>query len=369
MSEVSLMSKITKWQHGIKSANSALAHQDYATLDNFVYDKNGDGRLEGSKAIATTLNSYYIGDQHAMSSGGENVFTQNQTTGVNWYPAWSGLKDHRDPANRGPEGLIGLTYREYSEYVYQDTFSGVVNTNSVECLADTVPTYPLSVLGVRLKTAEKLGKDHVLYFSVAIDNGSGRMEEARVVYEQEFKNVDYNVGDVIEWWFDHPIDAYPKYNFFISCYAKFKNEDRKYLKSFGSGIYNTIVNTKEKPWTELFFRTFEDVALSSDPVSVYIIDVVKVPPPGSVTIIPHSSDGYSIDYIETDAITVKVIAQWERGRNNLDTATVNGVNVTIVNTTGSTHTGEAIISLAPSVSEITLKVGRYGTKTCGVIPI
>ena len=50
-----------------------------AHLDTLKYMKYNSvtNQIESSKEIQTTLNSFFLGDQHKMSSGAENVFFTN----------------------------------------------------------------------------------------------------------------------------------------------------------------------------------------------------------------------------------------------------------------------------------------------------
>ena len=63
-----------------------------ATLDHFKYNPVTD-KLEADRAIETTLNSLFLGEQHKMSSGSENIFFTNLSSDINFFPMWGGLKD------------------------------------------------------------------------------------------------------------------------------------------------------------------------------------------------------------------------------------------------------------------------------------
>ena len=62
------------------------------TLSHFEYDASQD-QLVADRAIETTLNSLFLGEQHKMSSGSENIFFTNLTSDINFFPMWGGLKD------------------------------------------------------------------------------------------------------------------------------------------------------------------------------------------------------------------------------------------------------------------------------------
>ena len=62
---------------GLEDASETLAHFKY----NPITDK-----LEADRAIETTLNSLFLGEQHKMSSGAENIFFTNLSNNTNFYP-------------------------------------------------------------------------------------------------------------------------------------------------------------------------------------------------------------------------------------------------------------------------------------------
>ena len=75
-----------------------ITEQEIETLSHFQYDSEQD-QLIGDRAIETTLNSLFLGEQHKMSSGAENIFFTNLGNNTNFYPMWGGLKDQSLVAN------------------------------------------------------------------------------------------------------------------------------------------------------------------------------------------------------------------------------------------------------------------------------
>ncbi len=64
---------------------------EQATLDHFVFNPETN-KLEADRAIETTLNSFFLGDIHKISSGGENIFFTNLDSDVDYFPMWAELK-------------------------------------------------------------------------------------------------------------------------------------------------------------------------------------------------------------------------------------------------------------------------------------
>ena len=87
------------------------------TLKHFIYNPETD-KLEADRAIETTLNSLFLGEQHKMSSGSENIFFTNLSSDINFFPMWGGLKDQSVTANQGASGFIPP-----SGHVFSDMFS------------------------------------------------------------------------------------------------------------------------------------------------------------------------------------------------------------------------------------------------------
>ena len=84
---------------------ASFSGADKETLKHFIYNPVTD-KLEADRAIETTLNSLFLGEQHKMSSGSENIFFTNLTTDINFFPMWGGLKDQSITANQGASGFI-----------------------------------------------------------------------------------------------------------------------------------------------------------------------------------------------------------------------------------------------------------------------
>ena len=94
--------------------NLASASGARDTLKHFIYNPVTD-KLEADRAIETTLNSLFLGEQHKMSSGSENIFFTNLTSDINFFPMWGGLKDQSITANQGASGFIPPSGRVYSD--------------------------------------------------------------------------------------------------------------------------------------------------------------------------------------------------------------------------------------------------------------
>ena len=177
-----------------------LTANDIQTLDHFRYDAPSD-KLIADRAIETTLNSLFLGEQHKMSSGAENIFFTNLGTDINFYPMWGGLRDQSLAANQGSYGYIPPSGR-----VYTDMFSVPLggNPDPLNSMGYSGPNYfavNIAGLGITTVAAEQVPADQHLEYRLSV-NG-------KQVYLQKLKDqgIIY-AGQQIEWFFDHPVEIH-----------------------------------------------------------------------------------------------------------------------------------------------------------------
>lgn len=77
-------------------------------LPQLTYNETTD-RVVSSKALETTLNSFYLRDQHKVSSGAENAFFTNRGSDIDFFPCWQGLRDQSLVANQDISGILKPT--------------------------------------------------------------------------------------------------------------------------------------------------------------------------------------------------------------------------------------------------------------------
>ncbi len=175
-------------------------------LSHWTYDEP-TRRLVSTKAIETTLNSLYLGEQHKMSSGSENIYFTNLSSDVNFFPMWGGLKDQSITANRDSTGFIPPSGR-----VYTDMFSLPLGgaPDPLASVGYDGPNYfgiNISGLGITTTAAEQVDADVRLEYRIVINGRQVYMQELpRASARSSAGSVIYP-GDVIEWFFDHPVDV------------------------------------------------------------------------------------------------------------------------------------------------------------------
>jgi hypothetical protein len=176
----------------------SLTNEQNETLAHFIYNPVTD-QLEADRAITTTLNSFYLGEQHKMSSGGENMFFTNLTSDINFFPMWGGVKDHSDAANRTAAGVIAPSGRVYSDFF--SLVLGDVTDVGVYLPYEGENTFGANISGLGITTT--LGEDlpNTIRLEYRLYIGG------KIVYSQPLENESgYLKDDILEWWFDHPVE-------------------------------------------------------------------------------------------------------------------------------------------------------------------
>ena len=203
--------------------SNMLSASDSDFLSHWRYDEP-TRRLISDKAIETTLNSLYLGEQHKMSSGSENIYFSNLSSDVNYFPMWGGLKDQSITANRDSTGFIPPSGR-----VYTDLFSLPLGgaPDPLTSVGYDGPNYfgiNISGLGITTTAAEQVNADVRLEYRITINGRQVYMQELpRSAARSSAGSVIYP-GDVIEWFFDHPVDVKAGTTLFAEIH-KVRNSD------------------------------------------------------------------------------------------------------------------------------------------------
>ncbi len=210
-------------------------------LETHLYYNPVTDRIEAAKPVQTTLNSFFLGEQHKMSSGGENVFFTNLTSDIDWYPMWGGVRDHEVVGNRDSTGVIAPSARVYNPY-QEVEFYGPATAGAVDYAGTTSSALEsASIFGIELVLAEPVNGTltYRAYY--------GTDDTGNEVYKQERLTVGV-AGDIVEWWFEHPLEVHPPTDVFSLI-----------TKADGSKLQvrpGTVPNTHH--YVKLKGRTFAD---------------------------------------------------------------------------------------------------------------
>ena len=227
---------------GESTALQTVSPESLETLSHFIYNPVTD-KLEADRAIETTLNSLFLGEQHKMSSGAENIFFTNLGNDTNFYPMWGGLKDQSIVANQGADGYIAPSGR-----VYTDMFSTTLGGNpdplrSIGYSGDNYFAVSISGLGITTVAAEEVEVGISLEYRLSVNDTQ--------VYKQILPTESkIFVGDVIEWFFDHPVEIHAGTTIFAEIRKIDRTDDTDYgvfqvqMGDDGTDRYQAIVHNR-----------------------------------------------------------------------------------------------------------------------------
>ncbi|MBL4704064.1 MAG: hypothetical protein JKY54_06060 [Flavobacteriales bacterium] len=159
--------------------------------------------LEG--LVKAGLNSFQLGDQHKVSSGGDMVWNHNLNSNINWGNLATGVKDQSQAANQDETGIIPPTAR-----IYGDTLLTSVPFAGVHASANVAYDVSLtgsntSSYGVRTFLGEALATGDILTYMIRLGDENGiTLYSQRIIVQANMA-----AGDPLIWWFEHPFDGNP----------------------------------------------------------------------------------------------------------------------------------------------------------------
>ena len=219
--------------------------EEIETLSHFKYDDEQD-QLIGDRAIETTLNSLFLGEQHKMSSGAENIFFTNLGNETNFYPMWGGLKDQSLTINQGADGFIPPSGRVYSD-MFSLPLGGNTTLNNIGYSGGNYFGVNIAGLGITTTAGEDVEVGVSLVYFLSIND--------RKVYKQILPTTEkIFAGDLIEWFFDHPVEIHAGTTIFAEIRKIDRENDIDYgvlqvregdeLQADGNYRYQAIVHNR-----------------------------------------------------------------------------------------------------------------------------
>lgn len=219
-----------------------ITEQEIETLSHFQYDSEQD-QLIGDRAIETTLNSLFLGEQHKMSSGAENIFFTNLGNNTNFFPMWGGLKDQSIVANQGSDGFIPPSGRVYTD-MFSLTLGG--NPDPLRSIGYTGGNYfavSIAGLGITTTIAEEIEVGISLEYRLSVNDIQ--------VYKQILPTTTKRFpNDLVEWFFDHPVEIHAGTTIFAEVRKVDRENDIDYgvlqvrMGDDGTDRYQAIVHNR-----------------------------------------------------------------------------------------------------------------------------
>ena len=186
--------------------NSTLTTDQEAVLSHLSYDDVNE-KIIADRAIETTLNSLFLGEQHKMSSGSENIFFTNLTSDINFFPMWGGLKDQSITANQGSEGFIPPSGRVYSDMFSLPLGGAADPATSIGYSGDNYFGVNITGLGITTIAAEEVDETVRLEYRIEINGKNVYKQVLPRAAARSSAAAHIYAGDTIEWFFDHPVDV------------------------------------------------------------------------------------------------------------------------------------------------------------------
>ena len=229
-----------------------ITDEEIETLSHFKYDEEQD-QLIGDRAIETTLNSLFLGEQHKMSSGAENIFFTNLGNNTNFYPMWGGLKDQSLTVNQGSDGFIPPSGRVYSD-MFSLPLGGDATLNTTGYSGGNYFGINIAGLGITTTAGEQVNTDIALVYTLQV-NGK-KVYKQILDRDSAITRADKTIysGDVIEWFFDHPVEIHAGTTIFAEIrkvdrvndidYGVFQVREGDAIQADGNYRYQTVVHNR-----------------------------------------------------------------------------------------------------------------------------
>ena len=224
---------------GDVTINASVTAAQAAVLEHLSYNPV-TRLLVADRAIETTLNSLYLGEQHKMSSGSENIFFTNLTSDINFYPMWGGLKDQSITTNRDGSGFIPPSGRVYSDMFSLPLGGQPDPLTSVGYAGDNYFGINITGLGITTVAAEQVNSDIRLEYRIIIAGKQVYMQALPRAAARSSAGTVIYPGDVIEWFFDHPVDVRAG----TTLFAEIHKVSSKYVKVIQSILTRDYYVTK-----------------------------------------------------------------------------------------------------------------------------
>lgn len=247
---------------GRGSGGSNLNAEKLALFDHLSYNEVKNW-IESDVAFSTTLSTIWLSDQWGFKSGGKSPFFSSTDQDTNFAPVMRGIKNQAVAGNQEEEGLISPFYRKNGGKLLQTSLKGAMSNNANDVTpyeGISLLTADIAVYGVRAVLGEELKTGDKLWYRL----WDGTTDQGAKIFEQSLTvTADRAPGfDFIGWW-SAPAEGFAG----ESVYARITvqpvdgSEERAILVRSVAGDVDTH-------WNELQIRTFEDLAIPSEPVII-----------------------------------------------------------------------------------------------------
>ncbi len=120
------------------ATGGGTAPQKNKVLEHLEYDEATE-TLRTLASFEAGLNSFLLGSQHRMSSGGDNVYFTNLTKGMHFYGTHGAFKDQHLVVNQGLDGIMQSSVRTYTD----ETFVSIDNAEGTGYIPYQFANFPI----------------------------------------------------------------------------------------------------------------------------------------------------------------------------------------------------------------------------------
>ncbi len=197
--------------------NAGLTPEQEEVLTRLKYDSTKD-QLIAKSSLSVPLNSLYVGEQHKLSSGGDDIFLSNITRNIDYFFGVGGIKDQFVPANQDKTGIIPLYERVYSELaeVVVDYVEKTPFEYAPYLFESFVVDQDRTSFGIEVRTGDALSVGDVIRFSITRGDTMIYMQDAiielAVAVGEKYifkyaQPIEYTGGDVLDIKMDYSSDG------------------------------------------------------------------------------------------------------------------------------------------------------------------
>ncbi len=225
------------WRYATVGQNVQLQYKD-ANQGWMVITDASTTQTNVRGAVKTDLKGLLLGDNHSVSSAGQNVLFKNLETTYNFFPVWQGQST--DGAT-----LINPSVRQFSAQTTGFELNGALTGTNINYIATLTNLYNYSFTKVQLMPAETYAGD--LKWTAEY-SGSGR------VIAEVLITGGCTSGILLDVNFVHPLDT--RIGELITT---------RVVKVVGGGYLSVKAGATapSQPYRKVNYRTYRDAALTS----------------------------------------------------------------------------------------------------------
>ena len=205
------------------------------------YTAATDAVLWMDASVRVGTSSFDLGEIHTISSGGENVFFTNNDSGINYFPPWQYVGDHRTEAGRTV--LNRPTARVYGDLLTEEITGPAATGGAVDFNTTVTLTRDESIFGIRVIAGET--------YTGQVEFRITAMNTAALSFTF-FDDLVKAPGDDIIFWFPYPAEGLSGREVMIEMVRP----DGTHLQ------VRPLASDVDTPFFEIRFRQFTDTGLA-----------------------------------------------------------------------------------------------------------